>query len=356
MNQVYQFFVHATDTGSPSLENNVPVEILVMGPMDAPPMFDQPGYSFFIPESTSANTIIATITAQSNDTVTYSIVPGFTRGSNNPAKFSINGEGKIRVLGELDRETTSSFTLTIRAETPTTPPLVAHTQVHVQIMDINDNCPQFESNPYLATVPENTDPGIHVIKVKAFDNDTGINAEVRYAFTAEVGKLANMFAINSETGEITLLVPLDREKADEYNLTVIASDRGSKESLTNTTLVTVRVMDHNDEPPVFSQPMYSAAVNEDALPGTVIVSISTSDHDLASDITYYVTSGDPLGQFSISKAGEVYVNRALDREAKSRYKMTVMATDGGFVTTAMVVIDILDANDNAPICDMVSSV
>ncbi|XP_064610099.1 protocadherin Fat 1-like isoform X2 [Liolophura sinensis] len=352
VNQVYQFFVHATDRGSPSLENNVPVEILVMGPMDAPPMFDQPGYSFFIPENTRPNTIIATITAQSNDTVTYSIVPGFTRGSNNPAKFSINGEGKIRVLGELDRETTSSFTLTIRAETPTTPPLVAHTQVHVQIMDINDNCPQFESNPYLATVPENTDPGIHVIKVKAFDNDTGVNAEVRYAFTAEVGKLANMFAINSETGEITLLVPLDREEADEYNLTVIASDRGSKESLSNTTLVTVRVMDHNDEAPVFSQTTYSAAVNEDALPGTVIVSISTSDGDLASDITYYVTSGDPLGQFSISKAGEVYVNRALDREAKSRYKMTIMATDGGFVTTAMVVIDILDANDNAPNCDI----
>ncbi len=42
---------------------------------------------------------------------------------------------------------------------------------------------------------------------------------------------------------------------------------------------------------MFSSAVYEAAVNEDALPGTVVLSISSTDADLPDNarVTYYVT-------------------------------------------------------------------
>ena len=113
--------------------------------------------------------------------------------------------------------------------------------------------------------------------------------------------------------------------------------------------------DDNDEAPEFSRPLYEAAVNEDALPGTVILSVTTTDQDLPqnSQVTYYVTGGDEMGQFNMRSTGEIYVNKALDREVKSSYDLIISATDGAFVSTATVRVSILDANDNPPICEQV---
>ena len=97
-------------------------------------------------------------------------------------------------------------------------------------------------------------------------------------------------------------------------------------------------------------------MNEDALPGTVILSVTTTDQDLPenSQVTYYVTGGDEMGQFNMRSTGEIYVNKALDREVKSSYDLIISATDGAFVSTATVRVSILDANDNPPICEQVT--
>ena len=114
-------------------------------------------------------------------------------------------------------------------------------------------------------------------------------------------------------------------------------------------------LDDNDEAPEFSQQLYEAAVNEDALPGTVILSIKTSDQDLAenSEVTYYITGGDVMGQFNMRLTGEIYVNKALDREVTPAYQLIISATDGAFVSTATVRVSMLDANDNPPVCEQV---
>ncbi len=60
-----------------------------------------------------------------------------------------------------------------------------------------------------------------------------------------------------------------------------------------------------------------------------------------------------MGQFNIKSTGEVYVNKALDREIIPSYDLIISASDGAFVSTAMVRVSILDANDNPPICEQV---
>ena len=58
--------------------------------------------------------------------------------------------------------------------------------------------------------------------------------------------------------------------------------------------------DENDSPPVFERSRYVAVVNEDALPRTAIMRLSTSDADATTEpVHFYITSGDPQAQFEV---------------------------------------------------------
>lgn len=91
--------------------------------------------------------------------------------------------------------------------------------------------------------------------VFASDSDDGKNGEVRYSLH---GSGSETFAIDSHTGWITNLVPLDRELIPAYKLTVIASDSGAP-SLSSNASVKVTIIDYNDNPPIFTQESYSAS-------------------------------------------------------------------------------------------------
>ncbi|KAK3597674.1 hypothetical protein CHS0354_040047 [Potamilus streckersoni] len=349
-NEVFQFFVRAVDMGEPYFESNVNVEILVMFKDDRPPSFSQDNFSYFILESDPVGTVIATVTADSQDSVEYLIIPGQTKSSNTPPMFAIDGKGRIQVANYLNHETTSSFVLTVRAQTLTVPPLIRETRVIVNLLDINDNCPVFESSSYSITVAEHAEIGTELIQVKAHDKDKA--ARLKYVFGHDIQEHSHMFGLDSATGMLTLLSPLDRETKSQYNITIFVLDTDDAKSLKNSTVVYVTVTDHNDNPPVFTRKKYQAAVNEDAYPGTIIMSVSTEDKDIGvnRDVMYFIMDGDELGRFQIQKNGEIFVNRELDRETTASYSLVVAATDGAFVSTATVVVDILDANDNSPVC------
>ena len=60
-------------------------------------------------------------------------MPGEDRQFNNPVKFSINGNGQISLIEPLDREEIEVYTLNVKAETQSTPPLVAYVEISVQV-------------------------------------------------------------------------------------------------------------------------------------------------------------------------------------------------------------------------------
>ena len=240
-NQLIQFFVRCTDKGSPPDENDVPVEIYAMGPEDYPPHFEQSIYTYFIPEDRPVGSVIATVHAESNDTIVYSIVLGSLPYTNVPEKFGISDNGQISVVDDLDREITETFELTVRAETETSPPLVATTRVTVQIMDINDNNPVFESKAYQVNIAENAEVGTKLVQVIAHDIDEGANADISYHFAPEHSKLSNIFGIESQKGWISTLVELDRETVANYTFNITATDRGSQFRLTDVTTVYITV-------------------------------------------------------------------------------------------------------------------
>lgn len=155
----------------------------------------------------------------------------------------------------------------------------------------------------------------------------------------------NVFAIDSHTGWISTLVELDKETKSEYKFHVTATDNGTPKRSARTTVV-IRLKDYNDSPTVFKKSFYESAVNEDALPGTVVLTLDTTDADidLTTPIEYYITKGDPSSQFQIRQTGEVYVAKALDRESVPHYSLEITVTDGMFTDTTKVSITVLDAN------------
>ena len=345
--------MQGVDGGTPQLKNQVPVSMWITDATEAQPKFQQDSYSFFILENVPVTSIIATVSATSSLPLEHIIIPGFTENSNSPAKFGIDSKGRINVASKLDREKIATFTLMVQAQTLSKQPLIARTRVNIGLIDVNDNYPYFESDPYEVIVAEHSDTDIEVVQVVAHDLDQ--TSKFTYSFDDDMREFSHLFSIDRSTGVITLLSPLDREIQDLYNLTVWVTDGDGTDALKNSTTVRVRVADHNDNPPVFSRSHYDAAINEDAYLGTVLITLSTNDKDLdtITDTRYYIIDGDPLGRFKVRKTGDVFVNRPLDKEQVSLYELTVAATDGGFVSTATVKVDVLDANDNSPHCNKV---
>ncbi|XP_044259255.1 fat-like cadherin-related tumor suppressor homolog isoform X4 [Tribolium madens] len=345
--EVFQFFVRATDKGQQEKHSDVPVNILIMGPKDFPPVFERKDEKYFLSENSPAGTIITKLKMASNVSATYQIISELDE----KPQFEIDNQGQVILAKPLDYETQDSHLIGILALSDSSPPMTALAEVTLKVLDENDHAPQFESSPYIIYLAENTEEGTSILKVVAHDEDQGANSEVRYSFSHDLGDMMNIFAIDSHTGWISTLVKLDKEAKMEYKFYVTATDNGTPKHSARTTVI-IRLKDYNDSPTLFKKRFYESSVNEDALPGTVLLTLDTvdADSDLTTPVEFYIISGDPSSQFQIRQTGEIYVAKGLDREKVPHYDLQVLVTDGMFTDVTNVSISILDANDNPPYC------
>uniref|UniRef100_A0A1B6CQG5 Cadherin domain-containing protein n=1 Tax=Clastoptera arizonana TaxID=38151 RepID=A0A1B6CQG5_9HEMI len=343
-NQIFQFFVRGSDSGKPTLYSDVSVEIYIMSYLDDPPVFQRSDQEIFVPEDVQIGTVITQVELVSKISVSYSLV---SRDNN---FFDIDSDGQIRVTKTLDREKTSFFYLGVLAQTDTSPPLTALSEISLHILDLNDNPPKFSSEKYSTVISEDIMEGSSVVKVYASDLDESVNGEIHYSILEGDGS----YAIDAYTGWITTVKGLDREVKATYNLSVVAKDNGSP-ALTSMSLVHITISDCNDNPPNFSQETYYVTVLEDAPLGYIIISLTVTDLDNEGTnyINYFISDGNPFSQFGISQTGEIYNAQKLDRERMDKYHLTVIATDSKFVTSTLVAIEILDVNDEKPQCTQV---
>uniref|UniRef100_A0A452U765 FAT atypical cadherin 1 n=1 Tax=Ursus maritimus TaxID=29073 RepID=A0A452U765_URSMA len=359
-NEFFTFFVRAVDSGSPSRESVVPVYVKILPPEIQLPKFSEPFYTYTVSEDMPIGTEIDLLRAEHSGTVLYSLIKGNTPESNRDEFFVIDRQsGRLKLEKSLDHEITKWYQFSILARcTHDDYEVVASVDVSIQVKDANDNSPVLESNPYEAFIVENLPGGSRVIQVRASDLDSGTNGQVMYSLDqSQSMEVIECFAINVETGWITTLKELDHEKRDSYQIQVVASDHGEKVQLSSTAVVDVTVTDVNDSPPRFTAEIYKGTVSEDDPPGGVIAILSTTDADseeINRQVTYYITGGDPLGQFAIENIQnewKVYVKKPLDREKRDNYLLTITATDGTFSSKAIVEVKVLDANDNSPVCE-----
>uniref|UniRef100_A0A667WI06 FAT atypical cadherin 1a n=1 Tax=Myripristis murdjan TaxID=586833 RepID=A0A667WI06_9TELE len=361
-NELYAFFVRAKDAGNPSKHSLVQVYIRIVSPEVPVPKFVEPHYRFTVPEDLPIGTVIDVIQAESEQPVVYILVKGNTPESNEDEVFVVDRDtGTLKLEKSLDHETTKWYQLTLLAQSKhQNYDVEASVYVNIQVKDLNDNKPVFESDPYEAVTVENLPSGTPVIQVKATDQDSGTNGQVIYSLDPKQtsSDIFELFAINSETGWVTTLKELDREKMSKYTIAILATDQGDRVQHVTGTKVEVTVADVNDSPPRFTAEIYKGTVSEDDPPPSGVIAIlSTTDADseeINKQVNYFITGGDPLGQFAIEhiqNEWKVSVRKPLDREEKDNYLLNITATDGIFAAKAIVEVKVLDANDNSPVCE-----
>uniref|UniRef100_A0A3Q3F9R6 FAT atypical cadherin 2 n=1 Tax=Labrus bergylta TaxID=56723 RepID=A0A3Q3F9R6_9LABR len=362
-NKIFNFKVKARDGSLPFYNSTVPVQVKVVPPEVPLPKFSEPLYTFSAAEDVPIGTEIGSVKANSNMPLIYSLVNGNTLESNKDKVFSLDKEsGTLLVQKSIDHEKTKWYQIDVIAQGNHNGTDVASlVSVSIQVQDINDNQPVFDANPYRAFLAENMPAGTTVIQVTANDPDTDTNGLVTYTLESlpdDIADISEVFSIDGESGWITTIRMTDCESTRVYRFNVVATDHGGDVKLSSSVLVEVTVTDENDNPPKFTDEVYSGSVVENSSPGEVLVSMTTKDADVSLEnrlVTCYITDGDPLGQFAIIQEDEgqwgLILREPLDRETKDRYTLRVTATDGKFEAPVTVDVHVLDINDNIPLCE-----
>nr|XP_055053279.1 protocadherin Fat 3a isoform X4 [Misgurnus anguillicaudatus] len=343
--------VWAYDLGDPaSQSSSTTVTIAVSDSNDNIPQFLQPRYYGTVRESDAPGEVVAVLNTRDNDSspgnrqVTYHITGGNIGGVF--ALGLVQGEWKLYVKRPLDREERELYSINVTA---TDGLHVSMATVEVTVMDANDNSPVCDPAVYSVSVSEDVPLNKQILRVRATDADKGSNAQIQFSL---FGSGSEDFSIHPHTGELKTAVALDREKVERYSLVARATDGGG---LWCEAEVVVVLLDVNDSPPLFSMTHYTASVYENTATKALLTRIQAIDPDLGVNrkVVYsLLDSAD--GFFSIDKSsGVVVLERLLDREVQSSYRITVRASDQGvpvrLSSLANITITVLDINDNPPV-------
>ena len=352
----YNITVIAKDHGEPPQLSFILIRVDITDINDNVPQFSKSVYNVNVNEDISVGKIIETVSAPDRDAgengkVMYSLIHG-----NEMNKFSVNPKtGQITVRKKLDYEEGDKvYYLTVRASDGGHPPWTNTTTVKVNIIDVNDNSPQFYSSSYRFNVFENARINSFVGRVQAYDRDDGENSKITYSIVQKSSTARRMFNINHDSGAISVAGHLDYETIKSFRFYVRATDNGQGNERFVQTEVTVNVKDVNDNAPQFTLAQYTAKIPEDTPVSSDIKQIQAIDPDKQTtlEISYAITGGDPSKKFSIVSRGGIGIiklNKRLDYKKKSSYRLTVTASDGYHSNSTVVLISIMDTNSYQPI-------
>ena len=208
------------------------------------------------------------------------------------------------------------------------------------MLDIDDNAPRFPQPSYEASVKEGYVPETPLITMEAVDPDQ--SSILSYSIIK--GDAFHHFMITS-AGEVFVIQPLDRERQEQYQLTVSATDG----TASATTTLLLKVLDVNDNTPHCNKSSFTEIIPENVEVGHVVLRMQASDGDAADSLDYSFV-GEGVGSFSMDRGtGILRVKSTLDREVQDHYALLGIAADGeGRSCTASIHVIITDVNDMAP--------
>ncbi|XP_067423478.1 uncharacterized protein [Emydura macquarii macquarii] len=338
------------------------VEVEITDINDNAPSFREDTLEFRIGELAAVGTRYSLAEAQDPDVGTNSL-QGYHLSSNKHFSLDVqtgaDGDRHAElVLGKsLDREEQAFHDLILTATDGGDPVRSGTAQIHIIVLDANDNAPVFNQPVYKVSVLENVPVGSLLLTVNATDPDEEINAEVTYSLRKLKDKVSQIFQVDSKTGEISIVGNLDYEEAALYEMEVQAKDIGD---LSARSKVLVTVIDVNDHEPQITVTSLTNSPSEDSPPGTVIAFINVQDMD-SGENGEVICSIPPNVPFRLQKSFDNYytlvTDRALDRERFPDYNVTITAKDRGtppLSSATSILLQLSDINDNAPIFNQTS--
>ncbi|XP_063731805.1 protocadherin alpha-2-like isoform X9 [Eleginops maclovinus] len=267
--------------------------------------------------------------------------------------------GNLVVDERINREELCPHTAqcSLRIQAVLNNPMNVH-RIEINILDINDNSPEFIEQTYSLNISESMSPGERYLIPIAEDADIGSNTVKSYKLSQNAYFSLDMQSAGEDgvSAELVLQKALDREKQPIITLILNAVD-GGKPTRSGTLHINVNVIDANDNIPIFSKSLYKVRVQENTAQGTVVMKLNATDLDegMNSKILYSFIkrlNSNPSNIFDLnSETGEITVKGALDYQETPAYEVRVQAKDQGIPPRsahAKLLVEIIDVNDNAP--------
>ncbi|XP_063024559.1 protocadherin gamma-A10-like isoform X11 [Melospiza melodia melodia] len=353
----HELVLRAMDGGDPARTGTARIRVTVLDANDNAPVFSQAEYTVRVPEDAPVGSTLITVMATDSDEGIFGNVKySFKKATKKASKmFYLDSEtGDITLSRSLDFEEGDSYKLEVQAQDDGG--LSDTAEVAIAVTDINDNMPVISVRSALSEISEDAPSGTVVALLHVYDKDSGKNGEVRCSIDKDIP-----FLLQSSHGSYYSVVTareLDREQVSEYNVTVRAADGGSP-SLQSSAVLALRVLDVNDNAPVFAEERYSARLAENNAAGALVLTVRATDADWGQNarVRYRLAEGRvrgaPLSSYVSVQAetGALYALRSLDYEQLRELQLCVRAEDGGapaLSSNVSVRLQIVDENDNAP--------
>ncbi|KAM9741967.1 protocadherin-19 isoform 5-T5 [Menidia menidia] len=236
--------------------------------------------------------------------------------------------------------------------------------IKVEIEDLNDNAPRFPTSHIDIEISENASPGTRFPLEGASDPDSGIFGVQSYSITPNelFGLEIKTRGDGSKIAELVVQKSLDRETQSHYSYEISAEDGGDPPKI-GAVQLNVKVIDSNDNNPVFDEPVYTVNVMENSPINTLVIDLNATDPDEGTngEVVYsfnsYVTEKTREAFKIDPRSGIITVNGVLDYEATQIYEIDVQAKDLGpnsIPAHCKVTVNVMDTNDNPPVISLLS--
>ncbi|KAM9733934.1 protocadherin Fat 3a [Menidia menidia] len=362
--------IKATDNGRPQKSSTARLHIEWiprLPPSPSPLLFEESFYNFSVMENKKVAEIVGVVTLQQNSNPVWFEIKGFkllremfyivqsictwncsAEGRNSSKSTNVKKVmGTIVIAKPVDAEQCAFYNLTVQATDGTN---TAYAQVHINVLDVNDNNPTFSQPTYEIIVAEDTPPDAPVAQISASDHD--IYHQLTYSLHSSIEPISmHLFRIHPTLGTIYTTQRLDHEACGKHILTVMVKDQESSYR-TNVARVLVEVEDVNDHVPIFTRALYKGSVYESAAVGSAVVQVAALDKDKGenAELHYSIEAGNIGNAFQIEPVlGIITVANHLDLSSIGHYVVTVRVTDHGAppLSTTTIVCIAVTLSDNA---------
>ncbi|NWI09039.1 PCDG2 protein, partial [Crypturellus soui] len=353
----HQLVLMAVDGGDPARTGTARIHMVVLDANDNAPVFSQAVYTVRVREDVPVGSRLLTVSATDADEGTNAELTYSLRRTTGEALrlFQVDPRtGDVATTGSLDYEEAPLYELEVQAKDGGD--FSGRAKVFVNLIDVNDNAPLITVTSAVSSVSEESPPGTVIALLKVKDEDSGASGEVKLSFPD--GLPFRLEKSYEDYYSVVTSRELDREAVSEYNVTVRATDGGSP-ALWSSAVLALRVLDVNDNAPVFAEARYSAWLPENNAKGALVLTVRAWDADWGENarVRYRLCEGQvrgaPLSSYvSVhAETGALYALRSFDYEEVREVGLWVRAEDGGapaLSSNVSVRLLIVDENDNAP--------
>uniref|UniRef100_A0AAQ4PQZ7 Cadherin domain-containing protein n=1 Tax=Gasterosteus aculeatus aculeatus TaxID=481459 RepID=A0AAQ4PQZ7_GASAC len=368
----YELDIKASDKGTVPLATEKSVVVTIVDLNDNAPEIEVTSFSSAIPEDSKPGTTVALISVNDNDSglngkvicyisedVPFTLTPSLQDNMYSLVTKSL-----------LDREHQSRYDVTITAKDAGEEPLSSNKKMSVTVSDVNDNSPEFSTNPYTFYVIENNVAGVSLFSVSAHDFDEGDNNLISYSIVRngnENKKITSFLNINSENGDILALKIFDFETLKTFQFQVVATDSGTP-SLSSNVTVHVFILDQNDNAPIILYPLSSngSAEGVEEIPrnvnaGHLVTKVRAYDADIGYNgwLLFSLQEVTDHSLFGLDRyTGQIRTLRSFTETDEAEHKLVILVKDNGNVSlsaTATVIVKVVEPKEAFAASDVKSA-